>query len=220
MKIFNLNQRSEEWHAVRRGVPTCSRFSSILTAAKGAPSAAQDTLINELIAESILPPDAGFILPSVMTPDMEQGIRLEAEARCCYELEHAKLPLSEVGFVLHDSGLFGGSPDALVGDEGGVEIKCPMLSTHIGYVREGVLPAAYKLQVHGSLVVTGRPWWDFFSYARHAAPFCIRVHRDEFTAKLEAELFAFADRYNAERVKFNLPALPAASADTKNQPAS
>lgn len=209
MRIYNLSQRSEEWHAVRRGLPTCSRFDSILTPSKGAPSSAQDTLINQLIAESILPPQEGFILPSVMTPEMEQGVRLEAEARCCYELEHAKKTVREVGFVVHDSGLFGGSPDALVGaegeEEGGVEIKCPQLATHIGYLREGVLPQAYKLQVHGYLAVTGLAWWSFFSYARHAQPFHVVVHRDDFTAKLETELLAFCARYNEARAIFNLP---------------
>jgi hypothetical protein len=220
VKVYNLNQRSEEWFTIRRGVPTASRFDQILTAAKGQPSTAQDKLINELVAESILPPAEGLLKPSFMSPDMEEGVKLEAEARCCYELEHAKEPLSEVGFVMHDSGLFGGSPDAIVGESGGVEIKCPNLSTHIGYVRAGVLPADYKCQVHGYLAVTGRPWWDFFSYARHAAPFHLRVVRDEFTEKLEAELFAFAVRYNEARARFNLAPIgewkaTAADADAK-----
>jgi len=205
MKSYNLNQRSEEWHKLRAGIPSCSRFDKILSPKQATPSAAQDTLINELIAESIQPPESGFIVsPHAMTPEMEQGVVLEAEARCCYELEHAKLPVHEVGFVMHDSGLFGGSPDALVGEEGGVEIKCPQLATHIGYVRDGELPDAYKLQVHGYLVVTGLPWWSFFSYTRFAAPFHLTIKRDEFTEKLEKELYVFCERYNKERIKFGL----------------
>lgn len=205
MKTHAVAQRSEQWFAARRGLPTCSRFDSILTPKTGKASAAQESLINELIAESIQPPEAGLIKPQFTTAEMEQGMVLEAEARCAYELEFAPEPVSEVGFVTHDSGLFGGSPDALVGESGGVEIKCPLLSTHIGYVRAGDLPSDYKCQVHGYLIVTGRGWWDFFSYARNAAPFRLRVTRDDFTAKLEAELHAFCARYNAERAKFNLP---------------
>lgn len=140
---------------------------------------------------------------------MEQGMKLEAESRCAYELEFAPAPVTEAGFVLHDSGLFGGSPDALVGDVGGCEIKCPLLATHVGYVRAGVLPDAYKNQCHGYLIVTGRKWWDFFSYARGAEPFYLRVERDDFSEKLEAELYAFCARYNAERAKFNLPPIGA-----------
>lgn len=198
-------QRSLAWFHARRGIPTCSRFDSIMTPVTAKPAKAQESLINELIAESIAPPDAGFIKPQYISEDMEQGMKLEAEARCAYEMEHAPEPVSEVGFVLHDSGLFGGSPDALVGEAGGCEIKCPLLSTHIGYVRNGVLPDAYKCQVHGYLLVTGRKWWDFFSYARGTAPFHLRVTCDEFTDKLALELRIFCAHYNAERAKFELP---------------
>jgi hypothetical protein len=208
MIICEAAQRSEEWFAARRGIPTCSRFDSIITPGKGEPAKAQETLINELIAESICPPDQGFIRPTFISPEMEYGMKLEAEARCSFELEYAGgQPVREVGFALHESGLFGGSPDALVGEMSGVEIKCPNASTHVGYIRAGVLPQTYKAQVHGYLAVTGRSHWWFFSYARNFPPFCIRVGRDDFTAKLEAELYAFAERYNVERKKFGLPPL-------------
>ena len=204
MTTVDTPQRSREWFEARRGLPTASRFDKILTPATGKPSGQADGLINELIAESVLPPDEGLV-PRFVSPEMEEGMKLEAEARCAYELEFAKGPVTEVGFGIHDSGLFGGSPDALVGKDGGVEIKAPMAKTHIGYVRDGVLPDAYKLQVHGYMVVTGRTYWDFFSYSRHFPAFHIRVERDAFTEKLQGELFAFCARYNAERAKFNLP---------------
>lgn len=203
MTISDAQQRTPEWYNVRRGLPTCSRFDQIITAARGAPSKAQDTLIAELIAESICPPEDGIIRP--VTPEMEYGMRLEAEARCSYELEFAPSPVREVGFVLHESGLFGGSPDALVGEVGGVEIKCPNASTHVGYIRAGVLPNDYRCQVHGYMVVTGRKWWDFFSYARHLPPFHLRIEADDFTRLLAAELKLFCQRYNEARAQFQLP---------------
>lgn len=204
MTTIDTPQRSREWFEVRRGIPTASRFDKILTAVTAKPSSSQDALIDELIAESVLPPDEGLI-PRFVSPEMEEGMRLEAEARCAYELEYAKAPVTEVGFVIHDSGLFGGSPDALVGKDGGVEIKCPLAKTHVGYVRAGVLPPEYKLQVHGYMVVTGRAYWDFFSYSRHFPSFHIRTKRDAFTAILGNALASFCARYNAERAKFNLP---------------
>jgi hypothetical protein len=205
MRIIEVPQKSEAWFAARRGIPTASRFDSILTPKTGKPASAQETLINALIAESITPPDAGFIGQRYTSEDMEHGMILEAEARCAYELEFAKGQVTEAGFILHDSGLFGCSPDALVGEDGGCEIKCPKAETHVGYVRAGVLPDAYKCQVHGSMIVTGRNSWSFFSYARNFPPFHLRVTRDDFTATLERELFAFASRYNVERAKFGLP---------------
>lgn len=206
MKEFTVEQRSGAWYDVRRGIPTCSRFDKILTAVRGEPSKAQEILICELLAESILPPEAGLIRGH-MTAEMEHGMILESEARCRYELEFATEPVVEAGFVLADCGLYGGSPDALVGDSGGVEIKCPAPATHIGYVRDGSLPNEYKTQVHGYMVVTGRAWWDFFSYARNLPVFRLRVHRDEYTAKLKAELHRFCEKYNEARVAFGLPRL-------------
>lgn len=207
MTVVETAQRSEQWFAARRGIPTASRFDRILTAVQGKPSAAQEDLIDELLAESLCPPEEGVIRPA--TADMEYGMRLEAEARCCYDLNYADAPVSEVGFVLSDCGRFGGSPDALVGDVGGVEIKCPNATTHIGYVRAGVLPNAYRCQVHGYLVVTGRAYWDFFSYYRGLDPLRLRVVRDKFTAKLAAELDRFCTRYNEARARFGLPPLGA-----------
>jgi hypothetical protein len=205
MKIVQVAQRSESWFAARRGIPTASRFDAILTPKTGKPAAAQETLINALIAESIEPPDSGFIRPQFVSEEMEQGMKLEGEGRCSFELEFAQAPVTEVGFVLHESGLFGASPDGLVGDVSGVELKCPKAETLVGYIRAGVLPDAYKAQVHGSMVVTGRDSWSFFAYARHFAPFHILVKRDDFTAALEKELFSFCERYGQVRQQFGLP---------------
>ncbi len=206
MTILDHPQRSGPWYAARRGLPTCSRFDQILTAVTGKPSAAQSKLIDELLAESLCPVEEA--LPEYVSPEMEQGMRLEAEARCAYEFEFANSqPIREVGFILSECGRFGGSPDALVGDDGGVELKAPSPSTHLGYIRGGTLPNEYRVSVHGYMVVTGRKWWDFASYARHLPRFCIRVQRDDFTAKLAAELEAFCAKYNAARVAFNLAPL-------------
>jgi hypothetical protein len=207
MTTLDVPQGSEAWFAARRGVPSCSRFDQIVTAVHGKRSAAQDSLIDELLAESLCPPDLGELGRPRMTAEMESGMKLEAEARCSYELEYATEPVREVGFILATCGLFGGSPDALVGETGGVEIKCPNASTHVGYVRGGTLPNQYRCQVHGYMIVTGRAWWDFFSYHRGIPPFRLRVERDEFTAKLNEELLTFCQRYNEARAAFKLPPL-------------
>lgn len=206
MKEVSCQQRSEAWFAARRGLPTASRFDKILTAKKGEPAAAQEGLIDELLAESLLPPQQGVIRPA--TEEMYEGMRLEAEARCAFEVGYASEPVKEVGLIIHESGMFGASPDALVGGDSGVELKCPNGATQIGYLRAGVLPSEYRCQVHGSMVVTGRKTWSFFSYARNLPPLHLLVEWDWFTDKLAAELIKFSSRYNAERVKFGLQPFP------------
>ncbi len=205
MKTLDVEQRSQAWFEARRGMPTASRFDMILTPAKGEPSKSQDTLINQLISESILPPQEGEL--KYTSEEMIEGMRLEAEARCKYMLDYAKGDVKEVGFIIHESGLFGASPDGLTGEDGGLELKCPAGPTIVSYIRAGVLPPEYRCQVHGSMVVTGRKYWDFMAYHRSFPEFFLRVERDEFTDKLEAELFSFAKKYNEVRVKFGLPPL-------------
>lgn len=207
MKTYDIGQRTEEWFACRQGLPTASNFSSILSPVKATPSAAQKTLIAELVAEALLPGAPDGLIPSgPMTYDMIHGMQMEDEARKAYAFETG-LDARLVGFCEHDSGRFGCSPDAIVGEDGGTEIKCPALKTHIGWLLDGGLPDEHKLQVHGSLIVTGRAWWDFWSYSRMAPPLRVRVVPDEFTAKLAHELNRFCDKLDAARARFGLPPL-------------
>lgn len=203
--IITAAQRTPEWVEARKGIPTCSRFDRILTPVDGKPSKSQESLINELLAESIAGPEE--MPPPVSTEDMRHGMILEAQARCAYELGYAKAPVREVGFVLAACGMFGGSPDALVGEDGGLELKIPKPATHVGYIRAGVVPMAYRVSIHGYMIVTQRKWWDFFSHCRGFPPFYTRVIRDDFTDTLESELNVFCEKYNRARVSFNLPPL-------------
>jgi len=93
---------------------------------------------------------------------MERGTILEPDARAAYEVESGLL-VDEVGFVMHDELPTGGSPDGLIGDDGGLEVKCPGAAAHLDYLK-GAMPNDYRLQVIHSLWLTGRAWWDFASF--------------------------------------------------------
>ena len=87
---------------------------------------------------------------------------------------------------------FSCSPDGLVGEDGGLEIKCPLIHTHVEYLLDGKLPTKYVQQVQGSMLISGRKWWDFMSYYPGLKPLVVRVERDEkFIAKLKDELNKF-----------------------------
>lgn len=127
---------------------------------------------------------------TVETAAMKRGTQLEPEARSYYEMDRG-LDVEQDGFCMTDDGRFGCSPDGLVGIDGGLELKCPSPSTHVSYLLEGVLPSEYKAQVHGSMIVTGRAWWDFMSYCPGLPPLLIRVGPDDYTEKLRTALEAF-----------------------------
>ncbi len=196
MQILQIEQGSPEWFQARLGLPTMSCMGRIATAKTAALSAQSDEYIGALIAERHV--DVGEQFSSYW---MERGIELEREARAWYELKH-DCDVAEVGIIVNKGA--GYSPDGLIGESGCLEIKCPKPSTHIKYLLNGELPDVYKGQVHGGLVVSERRWADFVSYCPQFEPFCIRVVRDEFTAKVESALEAFIARLDAARRQLGL----------------
>ena len=86
-----------------------------------------------------------------------------------------------------DKGFFpcGCSPDGLIGDDGGIEIKCPTGGVHVKTLLGQKVPTEHLPQIQGSMLVTGRSWWDFMSYHTEMPPLIVRVHRDStYTVKL------------------------------------
>ncbi len=178
MKLIACEQGSPEWHAARCGIATASRFSDILATIKSGEAAARRNYRARLVVERL----TGKSVESFQTTAMRQGTEREPAARSAYEAQTGAW-VSEVGFCRHDTMEAGASPDGLIGDDGGLEIKCPELATHLGYLRMAGMPPEYVAQVQGNLWITGRDWWDFVSYSPdfpEGLQLCIRrVFRDE-----------------------------------------
>lgn len=173
LRIINCEQGTPEWLQARLGVPSASSYAKLVTTT-GKPSAQAEAYINQLVAERITGEPTFF----QVTDPMTRGIELEPQARVCYEMETGNL-VDQVGFLMHDTLQAGASPDGLIGENGGLEIKCPLPSTHVEYLRDGRLPSKYVQQVQGCLWISGRDWWDFMSYHPRMEPLIVRVYRDE-----------------------------------------
>jgi len=173
MRVLNHEQGTQEWLTSRLGCPSGSGFDKLITST-GKSSTQSEGYINQLIAELITGKPTEF----KVTEAMERGTELEPMARDFYELASGH-QVQEVGFCLHDVLRCGVSPDGLVREDGGLEIKCPAPHNHVAYLREGKLPTKYKQQVMGCLWVTGRDWWDFVSYHESMPALIVRVYRDE-----------------------------------------
>lgn len=152
------------------------------------------TYLNQKLCERWL----GGPLPALQGIfDMEQGKLLEERAKPAFTL-HTGIETQNVAFVETDDGRVGCSPDAMIGDSCGVEIKCPRMDTHIGYLLAGTLPKQYVAQVQGSMYVTGFNQWHFFSFHRQFPPLHLIVDRDDkFQEALEEALQAFIPRLDA-----------------------
>lgn len=195
MIINNCEQGTEEWFMARLGIPTSSNFSKIITPT-GKLSTQSLGYQDQLMAEFILGvPSEGYV-----NSDMETGSEREPEARILYEAITGN-EVSQVGLVYRDnSKTISCSPDGLIGDYKGIEIKCPKLSTQIRRVRENVLPTEYITQVQGSMWITGFKEWDFFSYHPQYKPLLLTIKRDEeYINQLEIALLNFSS--NLEKLK-------------------
>lgn len=196
-------QNTPEWLEARAGKITASRFCDVMAfdeggelyksgPKKGQPKPARvlkarTDYIGEIVAELL----TGAPMPQARARAMDWGHDVEAAARDAYSAHTGEL-VSLGGFLIHPSHPFiGCSPDGLVGDDGGLQIKCPANpSVHIETLRAG-MPAEHIHQVQGELWVSGRQWWDFVSFDPRMPPnlrlYTQRVLPDPaYIARLEA----------------------------------
>ncbi|RXZ42663.1 lambda exonuclease family protein [Crenobacter cavernae] len=189
-----IEQRTDAWREQRAGKITASRFADAIAmnSRTGKPTEARNTYMREIVAEIL----SGQAKPEISARSLEWGKDVEPFAREAYELERG-LVVVESEFLLHPAHDFiGCSPDGLIGDDGGIEMKCPKdPQVHVKTMLE-CMPNDHIGQVQGCMLVTGRAWWDFVSYdPRETEPYRLyveRIPRDEaFIAELEAGLLLF-----------------------------
>lgn len=205
MRVIDCVQGTDEWFAARAGKITASRISDVRARIKSGEAAARRNYRAELVVERMtgLPTVGGFV-----SKEMQWGTDHEPDARFAYEMRTGTL-VEQIGFAMPDDIDFtGASPDGLVGEEGGVEIKCPNTATHLETVKTGKVPGKYYDQIQWSMYVTGRSWWDYVSFdprVRFDALqlFVKRIERDEawiadavkqvveFNAEIDAEVAEF-----------------------------
>ena len=186
--IHEVEQGSSDWWAVKAGIPSASNFDKIITPKTLKFSSSAEGYAHRLLAEELLRAPVDDASSSFM----ERGQVLERAAVDYYEFERG-VESEAVGFILRDDRRVGGSPDRLVGANGGLEIKCPSAAVHVGYLldEQGI---GYRAQVQGLLYLAEREWWDTLSYHPDLPPALVRQTRNEafITALVEA-----LDRFNA-----------------------
>lgn len=181
-------QGTDGWFEDRRGIPTSSMYSAVLAKGEGKTRA---SYMVKLAAERL----TGKRAESFSNAHTDRGTEQEPFAQMAYEAITGNV-VREVGFIRHPILLTGGSPDGLVDDDGGLEIKSVIPTTQIETIRKGGYPSGHKPQIQGNLMNTGRAWWDFCSYSPDMPSgldvYIFRVVRDEdYIKTLEAEIIKF-----------------------------
>jgi len=200
-------QGSPEWHAERLGHVTASESEVLMKTpktkagkARGWTDGAQSyllTLLGELLT--------GLPVIPRENDAMRWGHDQEPEAVKVYQ-EWTGRKVQMAGFMKHQTErLIGGSPDGLVDDDGGLEIKCPWTTrVHLEYLLGGDLPKEHVAQVQSLMWITGRQWWDFMSFDPRIPAgasgwlFFVHVERDEdYISELSTRVLAFRDALDA-----------------------
>ena len=133
----------------------------------------------------------GFPLNDFASLAMSNGSIVEQEAIPWYMFAH-DTQIDRVGFCTSDDEKIGFSPDGLIGEDGGIEVKSPTPQKHLEYLLEGELPKDYRIQIQFALYVSGRKWWKFLSYSRQFPALVLHVERDE---KLQAAIAEALDSF-------------------------
>lgn len=192
MIILDYEQGSTEWLAARAGKVSASNFSKIFTATGSRTTGdTRKSYLYQVAGERL----SGIAEDSFKNDWMQRGNDLEPQARFAFE-QQTGMFVAQTGMVLlDDRAEISCSPDGLIGDNSGLELKCPKMSTHIAYLEAKRLPSTYKPQVMGQLWVCDRNHWNFASYHPAIKLFLLSVDRDDKYISLLSEA---VEEFNAE----------------------
>jgi len=135
--------------------------------------------MGELVAERL----TGTPYESFKSAEMQRGNDVEAEAVSAYAFI-CGAQCDRIAFVDHPSiEMSGASPDALIGNDGLAEFKCPASHTHIQTLLSDKIDGDYVRQMQWQMACTGRQWCDFVSYdprlPTEMALYVRRLQRDD-----------------------------------------
>ncbi len=162
--FVNVIQNTQEWFDLRMKKATSSNFGKIMAnygKAFGKPAIEYAEKIALEYVTGKRDESANFT-----NGYMERGSDLEPVAIELYERE-TLYSTSNGGFNIEDSEdeiLLGDSPDANVGKEGCLEVKCVIPKTQWKRIKKGGFDSAYKWQIHGHIWIGKKEWCDFVSY--------------------------------------------------------
>lgn len=190
LQIFHdLEQGSDAWLEARCGLLTASTIGKLISpTGKVADNDTSRSLTETLVAERITG-HVDFVQPSF---DMQLGTLNEPLARNLYAEQHG--PVTEIGFAIRETGghKLGASPDGLIDEWGGIEIKSRRPKSQIRAIVTDTVPTENLAQIHTCMFVLDRDWWDYVSYSQGLPLFVKRVYRDTaWDTLISAALTAF-----------------------------
>lgn len=172
--ILPGEQGTPAWRAAKAGRITGTRFAAAMSKKD---TAGYQNLITDLAWERVFGADD----PSshYTSKFMQEGIDREPESIDWYRFV-SDVECFQPMFVIHgEHDFIGCSPDLLREDDGMAQIKNPGRAAHLKVMHDRKLPAQYRWQVQGEILVCARAWSDFVSYMPQMAGEIVRVEASQ-----------------------------------------
>lgn len=164
-----IEQYSTDWFNARLGKITSSTIFNILvepkTKSEGELSETTKTYLKTKLAEKISGVSRDF-----KNDATAHGIGLEQEALNYYAAKTLN-KVSESGYIEMITGLYGGTPDGFVNNDGIIQIKCPY--NYVNHLQYGLIESPeqfkkkykeYYWQCQSDMLVSEMSYCDFVSY--------------------------------------------------------
>lgn len=183
--IFDIEQGTDEWFALRRGVITATRAQALFergqskAGGKFSYTARHKEKRVEAIAEIAMERLKHSGKPRITGAALRRGNDFEDEAIDAYTFYTGNI-VENCGFMLHSivEGV-GCSPDGLIGDDGMVQIKVPTsVKKHVEYLQFKTHASEYGWQLFHEMFTAERKWTDIVSYCPEAPEYLqLATHR-------------------------------------------
>lgn len=181
-----FEQNSLQWLQARCGLATASDFDSLVTPKW---KVREGEMVASYVALKVAERWTGGIINDIGSWAMEQGHLLEDEGIPWAEVKLDQ-DIERVALITSDCGRFGCSPDGIIGERQGVEMKCLQPVHHTKLLLNGKVPDEYLPQIQGGMFVTGWESWRFIAYSKRFPKLILTVERDAKAQEAIAEALA------------------------------
>jgi hypothetical protein len=193
--IHNVDQGTDEWLELRKGLITSTVIKSLITPTfKISENDKTRKAIYKLAAERI----TEHLEDGFLSYDMERGNFEEPLARDLYSED-----VKQVGFITNvfNGVKVGFSPDGLVEEDGIIEVKSAKQSIQVERIATNQVPVEHLPQIHFGMLVSDADWCDFISYSNGMPMQVIRVYKDEKIQTVLIEAIVLAEKKILETIE-------------------
>lgn len=200
MKIFECQQGTTQWSQARLGLITASEADALVTPlGKVKTGDSVETYLVKKVCEKFL----GYSTDDASSFAMGQGQIIETIAIPFFEFTTG-VSVRRVGLCISETEMCACSPDGLIGEDGGLEVKSPQPEKALKTLLGGVVPAEHVIQIQFSLYVSRRKWWKYLSFSRQFTPLIIHVEPDpKIQQAIGVAVSSFTERFDSIMKKLN-----------------